>query len=100
VTSIGALPSGLACYRKSPLFTRDNVPAALLSSHNVKAGVWGVLRVTRGRVRYHLDGDVPASEVIAAGEMAVIEPEAAHHVEMLDADSAFLIEFHRAIRAE
>jgi tellurite resistance-related uncharacterized protein len=38
--------------------------------------------------------------VIAAGEMAVIEPEAAHHVEMLDADSAFLIEFHRAIRAE
>jgi hypothetical protein len=26
----------------------------------------------------------------------VIEPETRHHVELLDEDSAFLVEFHRA----
>lgn len=90
------LPPGLACYRQTPTFTRDNVPAALLAAHSVKAGIWGLLRVLRGRVRYCLDGEVPETILIASGGTAVIEPQAPHHVELPDADSAFLVEFHRA----
>lgn len=91
-----ALPPGLVCTRRTPLFTRETVPEALLSQHHVKAGVWGLLRVERGRVRYCLDGEPPAAILIAQGGTVVIEPEMPHHVELLDRDSAFFVEFHKA----
>ena len=90
------LPPGLVCYRSTATFTPESVPAALLRAHNTKAGVWGLLRVLRGRVRYCLDGAVPETVVIAHGGTTVIEPETPHHVELLDADTAFVVEFHRA----
>ena len=97
MTRIGSrLPPGLTCYRQTPEFTRCNVPQALLAAHSVKAGVWGLLRVLRGRVRYSLDDEPAESELIGPGGMAVIEPQTPHHVELLDADSTFLVEFHRA----
>jgi tellurite resistance-related uncharacterized protein len=83
-----------ASRNRPPNFTRENVPQALLVAHSVKAGVW--LRVLRGRVRYCFDGEAPESEVIGPGRAAVIERQMPHHVELLDADSAFLVEFHRA----
>ena len=61
------LPPGLTCYKRTPEFTRDTVPDALLAVHSVKAGVWGLLRVSRGRVRYCLDGEEPESRLIAPG---------------------------------
>ncbi|MGD9804056.1 MAG: DUF1971 domain-containing protein [Hyphomicrobiaceae bacterium] len=93
ITSI--LPPGLVRYKETPEFTQATVPAALLAAHSVKAGVWGLLRVQRGRVRYCLDGETPEETLIESGGTAVIEPEVPHHVELLDADSAFLVEFHR-----
>lgn len=90
------LPAGLVCYRQTPCFTVDNVPQALLSSHSVKAGVWGLLRVVRGRVRYCLDGEAQVSVIVPESGAAVIAPGVSHHVELLDTLSAFFIEFHRA----
>ena len=90
------LPPGLAHYKRTPEFTPESVPDALLAAHSIKAGVWGLLRVLRGRVRYCLDGDPPASLIVGQGGTAVIEPEVRHHVQLLDEDSAFLVEFHRA----
>jgi len=89
------LPPGLTRYRTTSEFTRHNVPAGLLGAHRTKAGVWGVLRVRRGRVRYHVDRDPREVRTVVAGEMTVIEPEVPHHVELVDHDSAFLVEFHR-----
>jgi tellurite resistance-related uncharacterized protein len=89
------LPMGLAFVRRTPLFTRETVPEALLSAHRVKVGVWGLLRVEQGRVRYCLDAPLDDTLVVAAGGTAVIEPEVLHHVELLDTDSAFLVEFHK-----
>ena len=97
MTSIASkLPQGLSCYRETPAFTRDTVPAALLGAHNTKAGVWGLLRVLSGRVQYHLDDGTDESVVVAAGETVVIEPQVPHHVELLDDDSSFHVAFHRA----
>lgn len=90
------LPGGLVCTKRTPLFTVETVPEGLLSAHSVKAGVWGLLRVTRGRVRYCLDKEPAETLVVAEGGAAVIEPEALHHVELLDRDSTFFVEFHRA----
>jgi tellurite resistance-related uncharacterized protein len=91
-----ALPPGLVPYKQTPEFTRQNVPEALLAAHSVKPGVWGLLRVLRGRVRYCLDGGMPEALLVEQGGTAVIEPEAVHHVELPDEDSAFLVQFHRA----
>jgi hemoglobin len=91
-----ALPPGLVRYKETPKFTSKSVPGALLAAHSVKAGVWGLLRVLRGRVRYCLDGEVSETLLVEQGATAVIEPEVAHHVELLDEDSTFLVEFHRA----
>jgi tellurite resistance-related uncharacterized protein len=90
------LPPRLVRYKQTPEFTRTTVPEALLAAHSVKAGVWGQLRVLRGRVRYCLEGDTPEMLLVEQGGTAVIEPEVAHHVELPDEDSAFLVEFHRA----
>lgn len=90
-----SLPNGLVFTRRTPLFTHATIPAALLSAHSVKAGVWGLLRVESGRVRYCLDTAPAEALVVEVGGTVAIEPEAPHHVELLDADSAFLIEFHR-----
>jgi ferredoxin len=89
------LPAGLVRYKQTPEFTRETVPEALLAVHNVKAGVWGLLRVLRGRVRYCLDEGTREALTVEPGGAAVIEPEVRHHVELLDADSVFLVEFHR-----
>ena len=51
--------------------------------------------MSRDRVRYCLDGDAAETLLIEQGGTAVIEPEVPHHVELLDEDSAFLVEFHR-----
>jgi hemoglobin len=72
------------------------VPPALLSAHSVKPGVWGMLRVVKGRVRYCLDGNAQASLVVPEDGAAAIAPGVSHHVELLDAASTFFIEFHRA----
>lgn len=90
------LPPGLVCYRRTPHFSSDNVPPALLSAHSVKPGVWGMLRVVKGRVRYCLDGNARTSLIVPEGGAAVIAPGVSHHIELLDAVSTFFIEFHRA----
>ena len=94
------LPPGLTCYKRTAEFTIETVPQALLSTHRVKPGVWALLRVLRGHVRYCRDGETADSMVVAPGGAAVIEPNMPHHVELLDADSTFFVEFHRREVAE
>ena len=91
----GELPAGLTFVRRTPLFTRDTVPAALLSTHSVKRGTWGLLRVESGRVRYCRDGVFADTRIVPEGGTVLIEPEVPHHVELLDKHTAFFVEFHR-----
>jgi tellurite resistance-related uncharacterized protein len=93
--SAPSLPHGLEHYRTSSEFTETTVPKSLLIAHRTKAGVWGLLRVAQGRLRFCLDAAPPQAIVVEQGSTAVIEPEALHHVEFLDAGTRHLIEFHR-----
>ncbi len=90
------LPPGLTSYKSTPLFTHESIPESLLTAHKIKAGVWGVLRVTGGRVRYCIDGPPSSAEVVSKGGSVLIEPQVLHHAELLDHDSSFFIEFYRA----
>ena len=41
-------------YKSTPVFDETTLPAALKREHRTKPGVWGVIRVLSGRVRYQV----------------------------------------------
>ena len=96
-----ALPPSLTAYRRTPVFTQDTTPAALLKDHRTKEGVWGVLHVVSGALEFHdytpdytQDPTTAQSCVLHAGDTHVIEAAAPHRVRLLGAAS-FFIEFWR-----
>jgi tellurite resistance-related uncharacterized protein len=71
-------------YRTTPVFDETTLPAALRSEHRTKAGVWGVIRVIKGRVK--LVTIDPASEaIITPDDPGLVLPEQPHFVEPLGA---------------
>jgi tellurite resistance-related uncharacterized protein len=90
---ITALPPIVAPYRRTPEFTQDTVPAGLLRGHSTKAGVWGLIHVLEGRLRYRILGDAPEETVLEAGTTGVVVPQQLHEVEPLGA-VRFYVEFH------
>jgi tellurite resistance-related uncharacterized protein len=64
------------------MFDENTLPAALRGEHRTKAGVWGVIRVLEGRVRYRvLD---PFSEVtLDPDHPGLVLPDQPHCVEPL-----------------
>lgn len=78
----------LAAFDSNPFFTRENVPAALLSHHNTAAGVFGQLCVMEGTVTYYGFANEQAEGriklVISAGEFATSPPQYWHRVELSD----------------
>jgi tellurite resistance-related uncharacterized protein len=65
-------------YRSTPVFDQDTLPGALRARHNTRAGVWGVIRVTR------LD-DPPSVSLLDALTPGLILPQQPHFVTPLGA---------------
>ena len=91
------IPKNWTIKRSTPFFTKDNVPAALLSHHNTAAGIFGQLCVMEGTVTYYGFADEQATEpevkvVINAGSFATSPPQYWHRIEMTD-DAQFNINF-------
>ncbi len=87
------IPADVSAYRRTPEFTAESTPAALLRDHGTKAGTWGRIVVLAGEVAYEVAG----SGVVAMLDPAtpgVIEPRVAHRVTP-SADARFYIEFLR-----
>ena len=73
------IPAGYVASRRTPIFTRDTVPPALLSAHETKVGAWAMIHVLEGKLRYCIE--TPSSEsILEPGRPGVIEPEVWHHV--------------------
>ncbi len=69
-------------YKCTPVFDENTLPAGLRKEHRTKAGVWGVIRVLEGRLRYRLLD--PASETVLDPEHpGLVLPEQPHLVEPL-----------------
>lgn len=71
-------------YKSTPVFDENTLPAGLRKEHRTKVGVWGVIRVLEGRVRYRvLD---PISETILDRDRpGLVLPDQPHFVEPLGA---------------
>jgi tellurite resistance-related uncharacterized protein len=69
-------------YKRTPVFDENTLPTGLRREHRTKPGVWGIIRVLEGRLRYRvLD---PASETILdPGNPGLVRPDEPHLVEPL-----------------
>jgi tellurite resistance-related uncharacterized protein len=88
------LPPGLTAYRRTPIFTETTLPTALRRRHKTKAGVWGLITVVEGRLRFRrLE---PFSETtLDPASPAVVAPEEPHEVEPIG-QVRFFVEFYAA----
>ena len=71
------LPPGYLLYGRSPDFTADSLPDALRAGHATKPGVWGLLRVTEGSVRFELEPPLEGGVVARAGKPSSSSPKSA-----------------------
>lgn len=69
-------------YKRTLVFDENTLPAGLRREHRTKPGVWGVIRVLEGRLRYQVFE--PASEVVLTpGHAGLLLPDQPHLVEPL-----------------
>ena len=71
-------------YKSTPVFDEDSLPAGLRREHRTKEGVWGVIRVWKGELRYRVLE--PVSEtIIDPDHPGLVLPNQPHLVEPLGA---------------
>jgi len=87
-----ALPPGFSAYKRTPLFDQDSLPAGLRREHRTKAGVWALIHVVEGSLRYRIL-EPHSEEILTAGMQGVVQPEQPHEVEPIGAVRMF-VEFY------
>lgn len=88
------LPAGLSAYRVVGPFDSESLPEGLLREHRLKEGVWGLLHLLEGNVRFVWDDAGGGEVVLAAPTEMVVPPTVPHHLEH-DGDFRLTITFHR-----
>lgn len=92
------LPDGLKPYKRTATFSEATVPAGLLEDHSTKSGVWGLIHVEEGALRYVVTDPRRASieRVLTPTEQpGVVEPTILHRIELLG-PVLFHVEFLQA----
>ncbi|QEY23440.1 SAM-dependent methyltransferase TehB [Neisseria animalis] len=88
----------LLCYRQMPVWTAEDIPAALLERHNTAVGTWGRLVVLQGRLHFiGLDETGAETSVHSLDSNSgdwIIEPQAWHRIEPQSDDVRIQLEFY------
>ena len=92
------LPAGLTAYKRTPIFDQDSLPAGLRREHRTKAGVWALIHVVEGSLRYRIL-DPLGEEILTAATPGIVMPEQPHEVEPLGPMRMF-VEFFAAQSVE
>lgn len=71
-------------YRSTPVFDETSLPAALRREHRTKPGVWGVVRVSAGKVRLTYV-EPPSETMLSPGVPGLLLPDQPHFVEPIGA---------------
>lgn len=69
-------------YKCTPVFTETTLPAGLRREHRTKPGVWGIIRVLSGRVRYRVLDPV-SDTFLDPDNPGLVLPDQPHLVEPL-----------------
>jgi tellurite resistance-related uncharacterized protein len=75
------LPGDAEAYRTIGPFDAETLPKGLRAEHSLKPGVWGLLELTEGTLRFVWDDRPGGGEELVAPARIVVPPEAVHHVE-------------------
>ena len=91
------IPPDWTIQRSTSFFTKDNVPAALLSHHNTAEGVFGQICVMAGVLTFYGFPDKETMEpelvvTVNAGEFTTTPPQYWHKVELSN-DAQFNVNF-------
>lgn len=86
------LPADARAYRRTPVFDQDSLPPGLRREHRTKAGVWALIHVLEGRLRYHILLP-PSTTMLTPLCPGVVRPEQPHEVEPLGPMRMF-VEFY------
>jgi len=88
-------PPGAKPYRRTAIFDENTLPAGLRREHRTKPGVWGVIRVLDGRIRYRVL-DPHSEEILEPGHPGLVLPDQPHRVEPLG-PVRMRVEFYRQL---
>ncbi len=88
------LPAQVAPYKRTADFDQTTLPDGLRKDHTTKPGVWGVIHVLAGRLRYIVEPPLAREQVLEPGVLGIVPPEVRHRV-VPDGDVRFFVEFHR-----
>jgi tellurite resistance-related uncharacterized protein len=75
------LPTNVAVYRETPVFTESTVPAGLRARHTTKDGTWGRIMVLEGALLYRILEPAVEEHRLDPEHPGVVEPGVAHEVE-------------------
>jgi tellurite resistance-related uncharacterized protein len=88
------LPAGFAPYKRTAEFDASSIPSALRKDHSTKPGVWGVIHVVAGRLRYIVEPPLARELVLDPTTRGIVVPEVLHRV-VPEGDVRLFVEFHR-----
>lgn len=81
-------------YKCTPVFDERSLPAGLRREHRTKAGVWGIIRVLEGQLRYRVI-ELDTETILDPDNPGFVLPEQPHLVEPLGA-MRMQVEFYDA----
>jgi hemoglobin len=83
------LPAGLKAYKRTPIFDEHTLPAGLRREHRTKPGVWALIHVTHGALRYRVL-DPFHEEILTEARPGVVWPRQLHEVEPVGSMQMFV----------
>ena len=93
------IPEDYVSYRRTPTFTSASMPIGLRQHHATKSGVWGVINVLKGQLRYRIHDPYHCEVILDTHTKGIILPEVEHEVEPHE-NAKFYVEFwHREEKA-
>ncbi len=88
------MPESVRPYKRTKTFDQTTLPAGLRARHTTKKGVWAVIHVVAGELRYRVHEPLGSEQVIRAGDVGIVAPCVPHEVEPVGEVQLF-VEFHR-----
>lgn len=88
------LPAGYGPYQRTRDFDQRSIPDGLRKDHSTKRGVWGVIHVLAGRLRYIVEPPLASERLLEPGVPGIVAPEVLHRV-VPEGEVRFYVEFHR-----
>jgi hemoglobin len=85
----GTLPADLKLYKRTAIFDETTIPAALRCRHRTRPGVWAMIRVIDGRLRYRELGS-GAERILDPEHPGIVAPAQLHEVEPLGSVRFFI----------